>query len=266
MSYDNLHNGSTTVPNQTQWRIKAENLLVDVDIWHTTSTKRFPLGAIAESREGDLWRYCRNGGVALTKALMNQSSVQVDNWFDEPQTAGSGAVAAAIGDKSITLLVQTAPTADQWVGGYLVVTNGDGEAEMYRVKEHSLTTNPVVQIADVGGFRVATSIVSTETDISIVMNKWRDTLVAATNQTNVMVGVNHIAVPINYFYWAKTKGPAALFQDANDTPVIGDYCCQSDAVAGRAATLAAIADDIVYGTVMSAAATSETLLVDLALE
>lgn len=263
MSFDNLNNDS----NNQQWKIAVESLYADRDIWHTTVDKKFPLGARAEGRDGNLWRYCRNGGVALTKALMNQSSAQVANWFDEPQTIASSAVAAEVGDKSITLLVQTAPTANQWDDGYLTVNNGDGEAEMYRIKSHTLTTTPVVQIADAGGFRTATAPSgSTASDITITMNKYMDTLVAATNQTNVMVGVNLVAVPINYYYWAQTKGPAPLFQDANDTPNMGDYCCQSDATAGRAATCAAIADDIIYGTVMSAAATSETLLVDLALE
>lgn len=264
MSYDNYHFGSDTVPNQTQWRIKAESLLVDVDIFHSTVDKRFPLGAIAESRDGRLWRYCRNGAAVLGKALMNQTSTQVDHWFDEPQTVSGGAVVAAVGDKSITLLVQTAPTADQWVDGYLVVCNGTGEYNMYIIKEHTLTTNPVVQIADRGGFRVVTI---DATDISIVMNKYRDVIVTPyAAHTNVMTGIALVDIPINYFFWSQTKGPCPLRQDATDTPAIGNYCCQSDSVAGQGATLAAIADDIVYGTVMSAAATSETLLVDLALE
>ena len=43
MSYDNLFWGDVDTPNHSQWRIKAENLLPDRDIWTPTATKYFTL-------------------------------------------------------------------------------------------------------------------------------------------------------------------------------------------------------------------------------
>ena len=262
MSFDNYHNGDTAYPNQSQWRIKAESLLEEVNVWNTTTTKRFPLGALAEARDGRLWRYCQ-AGEALSKGLMCESSAAVANWYDEPQTVSGGAVVAAVGDKAITLLVQTAPTADQWNDGYMLVNNGTGEGEMYTIKEHTLTANPKVTVADAGGIRTATA---DGTDISIVMTPYKDTLILNTNQAGPAVGVPLCAVADNEFYWSQVHGMCPMLNDDTDTPVIGDYCCQSDSAQGTAATPADIADDIIYGTVQIPAATGEYIAVFLTIE
>lgn len=86
MSYDNLFHGSKAVPNNTQWRIRAESLLADRDIWHPTATKYFPLGAIAESRDGRRWRYCEEAGNALAIANVTQSAAETANWTYTAQT------------------------------------------------------------------------------------------------------------------------------------------------------------------------------------
>jgi len=265
MSYDNLHTGSTTVPNQSQWRIKAENLLADRDIWTPTVDKKFPLGAIAESRDGRKWRYQRAGAVALTIATINQSAVETANWVDEPQTVSGGAVVAAIGDKSITLLVQTAPTADAWVDGYLWTENGTGEGNMYVIKEHSLTTNPVVQLADRGGIRTATV---DGCDISVHANPYALVVTFPTDPTGICTGICHTAVPVNYYFWGQVHGPCAIF-NGTDTIVTGD-----GVVAGaQAAGVLALEDgsapnegDVHIGYAMRAATSGEVALIFLTIE
>ena len=236
MSYDNYHNGSTSYPNQTQWRIKAENLLPDCDIWTPHDDKKFPLGAIAESRDGRKWRYQRcSSGTALTIGLVNQTGVEVANHVDEPQTVSGGAVVAAVGDKSITLLVQTAPTANLWNDGYMWVENGTGEANYYVIKEHTLTTNPVVQIADTGGIRTATV---DGTDISIHENPYARVVVFPTDPTGVATGVNHTAVAVSQYFWGQVHGPCAVVGSTDDM-VTGDCVC----VGGQAAGQTALYDD-----------------------
>ncbi len=239
MSYDNYHNGSTTVPNQTQWRIKAESLLHDVNIWNPHDKKAFPLGAIAESRDGRKWRYQRcDANTALTLGLVNQSGAEVANHVDEPQTAGSGAVLASVGDKKITLLVQTAPTKDLWVDGIMWVENGTGEANMYIIKDHTLTTNPVVEIADEGGFRVATQTASTATDISILENPYARVIAFPTDPTGIATGVNHTAVAVSQYFWGQVHGPCAVIGSTDDM-VTGDWV----EVGGQAAGQISLHDD-----------------------
>ncbi len=229
MSYDNYHFGSVAVPNQTQWRIKVESLLAAVNIWTPHVAKAFPLGAIAESRDGRKWRYQRNAsGGALTLATINQSGAEVANHVDEPQTVSGGAVVAAVGDKQITLLVQTAPTADLWVDGYMWVENGTGEANMYVIKEHTLTANPVVQIADEGGIRAVTV---DGTDISILENPYARVVTFPTNPTGICTGVCHTAVPASYYFWGQVHGPCVVV-NGTDAIVTGDLVQAGSQAAG----------------------------------
>lgn len=242
-------------------------LLAASDLFHPTADQRYMLGCIYDLNDGRRFRYCEKDGTTdLIAAHVNQACAVTTHWVDEPQTVASGAVAAAVGDTSITLLVQTAPVAHDWDNGYLVVVNGDGERQMYIIKSHTLTTNPVVQIADTGGFRVATA---DATDISILKNKFKDVLVAPANPTNVLVGVNLCAVPVDYFFWAQTRGPCPVECDDTATGVVGDWVMVStDASLPGAITL--IVDNMVaehpVGVVMDASATSETSLIDLKIE
>jgi hypothetical protein len=269
MSYNNYHNGSTAYPNQTQWRIRAEKLDAANDIWTPTVDKKFPLGAIAESRDGRKWRYCRAGSsAALTKATMNQAEAVTANWVDEPQTVASGAVVAAVGDTSITLLVQTAPTADVWVDGYMLVNNGTGEGEMYIIKEHTLTTNPVVQIADVGGFRTATV---DATDITILKNICNGVIVVPAGAgTHTPVGVALTAVTASYYFWAQFWGPCPMLVDTNGggAAMVAGNMCGEPAAAQDDGTVGVVEADgtlVIYGTVLWVAEDLEYGLVNLML-
>jgi hypothetical protein len=270
MSYDNLFWGGnnlagTSVPNHTQWRIQAENLLPDRNIFQNMATKFFPLGAIAESRDGRRWRYCEAGATNLTKCLLNQGAITT-NWTNDVQTYG---VASAIGDKTIDVNLAATATAGDFIDGYLVIQDLTGEGEMYLIKDNTTGVadatsgyDVTIHIADEGGIRTATAIT---TEITVVKNKYKDLLVAATNATAAIVGVNHVAVTANYFFWAQTRGPCAIIQDA-DTIVAGDPVQASQNTAGNVGLLDGGVTDVQVGRCMAIAASTETCLIDLTIE
>lgn len=273
MSYDNLFWGGNDragveVPNHSQWRIKAESLLADRNIFTATTTKFFPLGAIAESRDGRRWRYCENGAVALTLALGNQGAVGVAGHQDEIQTNNPSLAVAT--DKLITVTLTTTATAADFIDGYLTVEQGTGSDSLYIIKDNktgvaNATTgfDVVIEIADQGGLRTAFAVTS---NITVTKNKWKDTVVFPTNPTGPPTGVNHVAVPANSFYWAQTRGPCACIKDATDTIIVGDVCTFAENVAGQVGLSDAVAEgDTVAGIVMRAPAASETAIVDLAI-
>lgn len=274
MSYDNyfwggLDRAGVEVPNHSQWKIKAESLLADRDIFNPTTTKKFPLGSIAEARDGRRFRYCENGGTALTLALGNQSPVGVAGWQDEIQTNNPDL--ASVGDKLITVTVTTTVTAGDLIDGYLTIEQGTGSDHMYLIKDcktgvANATTgfDVVVEIADQGGLRAAFAVTS---NITLTKNKYKDTVVFPTNPTGPPTGVNLVAVPIGNFYWAQTLGPCPVIKDATDTIIVGDICTFADNVAGQVGLSDAAADgDTIAGIVMRAPAASETAIVDLRLE
>lgn len=269
MSYDNyfeggLNRAGVDVPNHAQWRITAESLYADRDIFNPTATKKFPLGALAESRDGKRWRYCENANTELAIALVNQQEAVVANWQDIGQD--NSPAAFAVGDKRVTVTLTDTAVAGDFIDGYLVVEDGDGEGNMYLVKDNktgvvNLTTgfDIVVDIADAGGIRIAT-LATSGTTLTMLKNKNKDVVVEAG--TGVAVGVNHVVIAANYFFWAQTRG-ACPVKSATTIGVIGDAVM---VVSGSVKVPGAAATDVIVGHVLRAAANTETALIDLNIE
>ena len=270
MSYDNLFWGDTDTPNHSQWRIKAENLLEDRNIFKATANKYFPLGAIAESRDGRRFRYSKNGAVALTKALVNQGAAGTSDWQDEIQTNNPSLPTA--GDKVITVTMTATATKNQFIDGYLTVEQGTGYNEMYIIKGNKAgVANATsgydieIEIADAGGIRTAFAVTS---NITVTLNKYDSVIEADADPTNVLTGVSLVDVTSGYYFWSQVKGPAPVTCDDTDTIVVGDMVdVSADATIPGAIALAdAAADDHIVGLCMRACATSETALIDLKIE
>jgi len=268
MSFDNLFWGDIDTPNHSQWRIKAESLLADRDIFHATAIKYFPLGAIAETRDGRRFRYCEKDGTnSLTKTYLISGQDGNSNYYDQLQTYGTASV---IGDKSVSVNLDTTAAAHLFIDGYMVVNQGTGYREMYTIKDNDVTVadadenyDCTIYIADQGGIRTAHA---TTANITIVQNKFKDVIVAAVDSVSVVIGVPLCTVAVNQFFWAQTRGPCPVAVDDTDTIVAGDYVMLSTSVAGTVALVDSSADDQLIGQCMEIAPVNETALIDLTIE
>ena len=269
MSYDNLFNGSQDVPNNSQWKIRAESLLADRDIWHPTADKKFPLGALAESRDGRKWRYCENSAATLAIATLHQSVVQTANWNYTAQT-NTPAVPVA-GDKIVTVVTDTTIAAHELVDGYLYIPDGTGEGNMYIVKDNKASTDNAtsgydtrIEIADTGGIRTAWVAAS---DITVWRNKYKDILIYPTDPTGKCTGVSMTSIPASYFFWSQVKGPCPIV-NGSETVVIGDIVAAGTNTAGAIGLVDVAADgDTAIGYVLRAsAATGDYAVIDLNIE
>jgi hypothetical protein len=259
MSYDNK--------NQTFHRdmvIAPAGLWPDRNIFVPTASQLFMAGAIHELDDGRRFRYCENGAVALTKALMTQQAAAIAGWQDELQTTGT---AMAIGDKRVTVFVTTAPTANEWDNGYLVMLDGTGEKEMYLIKSHTVPASGgivTIDIADTGGIRTASAVTS---EITIVKNIYKDVIVhPVTTATGKATGVPLVAVPANYFFWSQVKGPCPMVVDSGDTIVIGAPVGVPATSGVAGACGARQSTRISWGTVLDIGEADGTALIDLNLE
>ena len=239
-------------------------MLADRDIFNPTATKKFPLGALAEARDGRRWRYCENGGSTLALALVNQSSAGIAGWQNIGQD--NSPAAFVVGDKIVTVTITTTATAGDFIDGYLTVENGTGEGTMYLVKDNktgvaNATTgfDVVVEIADTGGVRIVT-LATSGTDLTLTKNKNKDVVVEAG--TGQVVGVNHVSIPADYFFWAQTRG-ACPMKSATTIGVIGDAVMSRS---GSAVVLGNAATDVIIGHVMRAAVNLSTAIIDLNIE
>jgi len=274
MSYDNLFWGGldkagVDVPNHSQWRIKAENLLSAVNIFTPTTDKRFPLGAIAETRDGRRFRYCKNGGTALVKNVMVQTPAQDAQQIDTAQTA----YGASAGVKKFDVLMTTANgiSAGDLIDGYLIVNQGTSatdEGDMYIINSVKWTTSDTVlnvEIADAGGLRNAIAATS---NITVIKNIYRDVIVKPTTMTGPIAGCNQTIVAASSYFWAQTRGPASCIIDTGDTVLIGDPVghIDSSGTAGSCGLVSTFATDPVFGHVIHAAAGADYGIVNLNIE
>lgn len=270
MSYDNLNNDS----NNQQWRIAAESLYADRDIFHQTVDKKFPLGAIADSRDGRRWRYCKNGTSDLSKAMINQAAVETAGWTYIAQTNSPDV--PAVGDKTVTVVTTTTVAAHALIDGYLYCPDGTGEGEMYIIKDNKVGTanattgfDIVCEIADTGGIRTALAAAS---DLTLMLNKYSGAIVFPTDPTGPCIGVNGIAVTASYYFWSQTRGPCPILTAAStDTIIIGDEVAAGCVTAGAMALPdnadGSAAGDTIIGYCMKApAAASDYGLVNLTIE
>lgn len=277
MSYDNMFWGGKNragveVPNHSQWKIKAESLLAEVNVFTPHATKRFPLGAIAEARDGRKWRYCQNSSAAiLAKALMNVSQVHDTQAITSTAQTAYG---TAAGVKRFDVLLTTGHgwTTSALIDGWLLV--GDGATamgDMYLIKDNTVNaalpaTVMNVEISDTGGVR---TIIAATDDIVLFRNKLKDTIVGPTTQTNggSPVGVSLADVPVSNFYWAQYSGYTPILVDSSDTIVVGEPCGHpgTNGTAGGVGVVANDGTDSVWGLCVYASTTDEAAIVDLML-
>ena len=265
MSYDNLNDGS----NQSAWRIQVENLYADRNIWTPTADKKFPLGALAEARDGRLWRYCENSGATLAIATLHQSAVETANWTYTAQTNTPDVWVA--GDKIITVVSDTAFAVHDLIDGYVYVPDGTGQGNMYIIKDNKVSTSnassgsdTIIEIADTGGIRTAIVAAS---DVTLWKNKYKDILIYPTDPTGPCTGVSMTSITADYFFWSQVKGYCPVI-NGSETVVIGDIVCAGTNTAGAIglADVAADGDTIIGYCAKASTATSDYAIIDLTIE
>ncbi len=278
MSYDNYYNGGINLAgalydNVHQWKIRAESLYSDRDVWTPTAARYFPLGAVAESRDGRKWVYCKNGGVALTVARLVQTPTQDAEMVTSTVQASYGASAGA---KQLDVVAATgnAVADSDLIDGWLIVSDGSSTAmgHMYKVKDNKQVvpgTDTLIRvyIADQGGIRVA---IAASDDLCFLEERHKGLVVTTEVPVGTIVGVSPNAVLASYYFWAQFRGPCPVIVDDTDTVIVGDQVMASlDSTTASDGCVAlkdvTIADDFKVGYCMMTGAVSETVVINLTL-
>ena len=237
-------------------------------IYEASTTQEHILGQKMELGDGRVFRYAKNGGVALVQAYMTEAAVEESKAVAIVQT-GYG---ASVGETDITMLVTTASAAGEndFSGGWMVCNKVSPAVlgDIYHIIASKLQSTDTLL-----NLRLATPIrtaIGATGELSLTYSKWFETVVVPTTTiTSDAAGVPLCPVPINNYFWAQTKGPCPLMVDTGDTVVIGSMVGipSTSAVAGTCGVADPTAFAFpLYGTVMSIAAADEPALVNLTLE
>jgi hypothetical protein len=267
-------------------------------IYVASATQNYMLGTLYKSKTGKCFRYSYNGAVAIplldaTHGNLQQSSVNASTlnalFVNKAQTVNYAT--AAVGNTEITVDCTTGGIAaglvdNYFAGGRMSVKAGAGIGDAYDIVASKLdcasgtATDTNLHLLLATPIRTALAATSY---ITLRPNAWNGTIIAPTTISGKVAGVcvapypfsttSATVVPVNYYYWAQTKGEAPVLIDG--TVVVGQSVVPSGSIAGAVAasaqtvvgtTSAVTAMLQIVGIVRDIGATQNIGLIDLMLE
>lgn len=182
-------------------------------------------GAKFDSSDGREFVLIQNGGVALVSGVLVQGPVSIGSTH-----TGLTCATAAIGATSITVtLGGTLATANQYQGGYVVISAGTGIGQTLKIKSHPAgTSSGTVALALEDALSVATSV--SDSKASLTLNPYgaqygtdyrtSGCVVSPTTATGPSIGVTVYPIPatstsVLSYGLIQTRGPVACLNDAN---------------------------------------------------
>ena len=188
-----------------------------------TSEQKQKLGTRAVTPDGRVFYYAKNSSAAITPAgkICDGIAAVAAHDMDIAATA-----ATAVGSTTISLEVPTTDlTKDQYADGYLLINDGPGQGEVYRIKGHpahdaSDDNTVIFTIDEPDGIRTA---LTTSSLFGISYNPYKDVKIIDGDgtQTTGPLGVNPIPVTASYYFWLQSAGIASVLSGAA-VAVVGD--------------------------------------------
>ena len=206
------------------------------------------VGVGFRSEDGRQFTLVQNGASALVSGILVQSPASIG-----ANHTGLTCATAAIGSTQITVtLGGTAVTANQYAGGYAVVSAGTGIGQTLRIASHpaqSTTTGTVVLTLE-DPLSVATAVADSK--VSLTLPQYGSAnganvatsgvIISPTTATGRTIGVTITPIPaststVPTYGWIQTAGAVACLNDSGTA--IGLDVMPSSSVAGAVVTYVA---------------------------
>lgn len=211
------------------------------------------LGSRAVASDGREFRYAKAGAVALVPGTLLQAPAEITNHQNlAPAVAVAGATQITV------TLGATAVTANQYAGGWAVITTSTGVGYQYQISGHpaaALSTAVVLTLVE----PLQTALVAATSKVDLVANPYSAVIINPATATSAPVGAAVYPIAIGQFGWIQVKGPAAVLADG--TVVVGTGVVASNATAGAVEALTGVQAPV--GTALTGIATTEYGLVNL---
>jgi hypothetical protein len=169
-------------------------------------TQNYELGARYTTEDGRAFRYARAGAVALGTGEIMQSAV----------TGGSSATVqtdiavqanTAIGETYLPVTLDTdAATLNQYAGGYLCISDGAGQGQMFRIRSNDVATAGGTCTLELDR-PLLVAVTSAASKVQMMTDPYNLVIQApVTTPTGFPLGICPIEVDINYYCWLQTWG------------------------------------------------------------
>lgn len=183
------------------------------------------LGQEIAGDDGARYVYVKAGATALIAGTLYQTPAETT------AHENLAVAAAAIGATTITTTSTVTVTANQYAGGYVVVSVTPGLANKYRIASHPAATGAVVTLTLEDPILVALTTVSR---IDLIPNPYNGVIVQSVSGslTGSPVGFAVYPVSIGQYGWLQTAGVGAVLNDAAAAITVGQDLIPSASVAG----------------------------------
>lgn len=225
-------------------RLSSGLLVNPGDLTANTASAATNLGAVAFDQSGNRYRYVLAGGTSLVPGKLQQASAEVTGNQD------LAVAAAAIGATTVTTTTTVTVTANQYAGGWLMVTVTPGQGYRYLISSHPAASGAAVTLTLADPIVVA---LTTASRCDLVANPWSGIIVNPATASSAPVGVAVAAVTNAQYGWIQDQGVANVLEDG--TGVVGTAQSASNAVAGAVEPFTGV--QAIVGTLLTGVATTE---------
>lgn len=207
-------------------------------MYEESITKKADLGRLLPLSDGRCFRYCYKAtGAGITQSHIAAAAALDGNADTVTQTAMTVAISgASVGAKVIKVLLAAAVAANLFDDGLLVVEDGVGKGYCYRIKSNKAGGAAVATPCELTLYDPIVVAFDATAVISLTVNKYQDVVVAPVDEKSTLVGVPLIAITAEYYFWAQTRGYAAVMSDTAQNPAAGDLVSIGTTTAGSCRT------------------------------
>ena len=222
----------------------------------TSSTKREEIGTLRITQDGRMFRYARNGAVALTQGLATTAIAPVANII------GEAAPATVKGSRSFLFTAGGAVTyaEDYFAGGYVTISGGPDEGTMYEIESSSaVTAGTSIYIS----LRESTRLAWTTSTLLTLHQSPSMAVIVSATETDVAAGIPQIEVPISHYFWNQTHGPAMAILKGTEAVGVWLILADTNGYLMAATTTAAVTTNLVIAETMDTGTTADFQCVKL---
>lgn len=198
---------------------------IGVDTFSFTTDQKHPLGTMAITKDGRIYRYAQAGGVLLVEGNVEQGAAPLANHLaNTPPVVAAGATSFTYTPGA------TAGAANLYAEGTLMVDTTPGNGYTYRISGHPAIVSATAFTLTLDPDDAISVALTASSRVGLHTNPYKNVIQTPTTATALVVGVCVSPIAIANFGWLQTRGPAAVL--INGTPAITSPVANSGTTAG----------------------------------
>jgi hypothetical protein len=238
----------------------------NTDPTSATTSILLPLGAVAETRDGRVFRWAKAGSTAdLVAGNTIQSAAFLTNHTAMAIATPTATLGGRLGDTFVNVTPgNTGGAANLYAEGWMTVSVTLGLGYTYQVSSHAAITASTafnVNLMASDGFFVA---LNSSSKVDLIHNRFQNVIqFPITTQTGSLSGVAPYIITASQNGWLQTKGPCAVLNKG--TTAVGLTVGCPGSVAGGCVVFA-VATTALLGHIMQTGVDASCNLVNLCVD